>query len=62
MRTDRLVALLQGKSKKVKGKSCRGFAFAPPFPNQGKSRKSKGKMRLFLFFPFSLFLFPFKGT
>jgi hypothetical protein len=54
------VALLQGKSKKIKGKKfCRGFAFAPPFPNQGKSRKLKGKMRLFLFFPFSLFPFPF---
>jgi hypothetical protein len=33
MKTDRCVALLQGKSKKVKGKICRGFAFAPPFPN-----------------------------
>ncbi len=32
MKTDRCVASLQGKSKKVKGKNCRGFAFAPHTP------------------------------
>jgi hypothetical protein len=53
MKIDKCVAYIQVKRKKVKGKICSFFAFAPPFPNQVKRRKEKCDRPYFsLFFQF----------